>query len=68
MTLRLISGRALPPPNGRRSHDRQARQSSHLKQAASIADELYPDWDHWASLRADWHVLMAEQEAEEVEQ
>lgn len=66
--LRLISGRSLPERIGLRSHDQEARQSSHLRQAASIADELYPHWDHWASLRADWHLLMAEREAEEVEQ
>ena len=66
--LRLISGKALPKRIGCRSHDQQDLQSSHLTQAASIADELYPHWDHWASLRADWHLLMAEREAEEVEQ
>ena len=66
--LTLISGRSLPERIGLRSHDQEARQSSHLKQASSIADELYPHWDHWASLRADWHLLMAEIEAEEVEQ
>ena len=50
-----------------RSYGDQEISNEHLKQAASIADELYPDWDHWASLKADWHVLLADQEAEELE-
>ena len=40
----------------------------HLKQAASIVDEHHPEWNFWTSLRVDWHLLQAEQEAEEVEQ
>ena len=51
-----------------RAYSDQEINSEHLKQAASIVDEHHPEWNFWTSLRVDWHLLQAEQEAEEVEQ
>jgi len=50
-----------------RSYGDQQIRNDHLKQAASIVDEHYPAFDLYASLRADWHVLLADQEAEELD-
>ena len=50
-----------------RSYGDQEISNEHLKQAASIVDEHWPEFNVYASLKADWHVLLADQEAEELE-
>ena len=51
-----------------RSHGGREISNDRLKKAACIVDEHFPEFDVYASLRADWHLLLAEQEGEEVEE